>query len=469
MSTDDTSQWAPEQEHAAAEAHATIEAKLLARLMEEEEAKRATAERASQAAQAYCELLSALDGDNLEHAKKLFDQWVKLRQPYAPLLRFPSDARDDLRAARRVNPADLLPVPAQWQDVNLMCDGGLRPGFHVLVGGTGSGKTTLALQWAIHAAKQGHPVAYVALELGAEEVALRLASLHKPNPSAGWAPSRWNPAAYTTDDDLNDEQGNALPIHVMAPTAYGWDPDELRTLPERLRLTYPNLQKPPFIVLDYLQLLGSIRDESGRKLDLRESIGRASAAATAIAVSSRAVVLALSTTARANYEVLRSVVRLGGLRFKAKGSRVYRNVCNAEMLVGLGKESGEIEASATTVMVLGKVQVSRADYPPLRVLAQGKTRHQADPSFALLSLAADGFTGISDGLRWKASDEQAVMELATSDAAQPRQGVVPMVDFDTKAPVPGTDDEVEAGDDEPPKRRTRGGSRKSAIEWEPPE
>ena len=432
-----------------AEVRVPVEAKLLADLMAEGAATKAAEQRAAQAAKALAEMQTAMGADDIGNASKYFDQWKKLRQPEAPIVAFPTDASDALKAARRVKPEDMLPVPAPWADVRLMTDSGLRPGFHVLVGGTGSGKTTLALQWAIHAAKQGHPVAYVALELGAEEVALRLAALHK---KLDWAKARWNPAEYTTDNDLHDEQGQPLPIHILAPQAYDWDPAELRTLPDRLRVTYPDCLKPPFIVLDYLQLLGSVRDETGRKLDLRESIGRASAAATAIAVSNRAVVLALSTTARANYGVLRSVVRLGGLRFKVgKNGHAYRNVYNAEQLVGLGKESGEIEASATTVMVMGKVNVSRADWPALRVLVQGKSRHQAEPSFALLALGADGFTGLGDGgLGWKANDEQAVMDLATSDEAKAKRGgVVPILDFDTGKPVEGTDDPVaEPGDDD---------------------
>ncbi|WP_155121131.1 DnaB-like helicase C-terminal domain-containing protein [Bryobacter aggregatus] len=51
---------------------------------------------------------------------------------------------------------------------------GFAPGLHVLAAGPGAGKTTLCLQWAIHAAENGHPVLYVSYENSPANLTLKL-------------------------------------------------------------------------------------------------------------------------------------------------------------------------------------------------------------------------------------------------------------------------------------------------------
>lgn len=51
---------------------------------------------------------------------------------------------------------------------------GLTPGLHVLAAGPGMGKTTLCLQWTLHAAQQGFPVIYVSFENSAANLTLKL-------------------------------------------------------------------------------------------------------------------------------------------------------------------------------------------------------------------------------------------------------------------------------------------------------
>lgn len=51
---------------------------------------------------------------------------------------------------------------------------GFAPGLHVLAAGPGAGKTTLCLQWAVHAASIGHPVLYVTYENSPANLTLKL-------------------------------------------------------------------------------------------------------------------------------------------------------------------------------------------------------------------------------------------------------------------------------------------------------
>ena len=76
------------------------------------------------------------------------------------------------------------PIATPWASFNDTMPGGIWPGLHVLVAGTGVGKSTWALQLGLHAAKRGSPVAYVGLELDSAQIALRLVGEHA---RVGWS------------------------------------------------------------------------------------------------------------------------------------------------------------------------------------------------------------------------------------------------------------------------------------------
>jgi len=54
--------------------------------------------------------------------------------------------------------------------------GGLLPGYHIVAGRAGMGKTALALQVAANVAERGHPVLYLTFEISPDLLLLRLAS-----------------------------------------------------------------------------------------------------------------------------------------------------------------------------------------------------------------------------------------------------------------------------------------------------
>lgn len=70
------------------------------------------------------------------------------------------------------------PIRTPWIALDNALDGGLWPGSHMLVAGTGIGKTQLTLQIAETAARAGVPIGLVELELDEEQVALRVLSEH---------------------------------------------------------------------------------------------------------------------------------------------------------------------------------------------------------------------------------------------------------------------------------------------------
>ena len=65
------------------------------------------------------------------------------------------------------------PIKTGWDELDEAMQGGLYPFLYILGGRTGTGKTAVALQMADYIASQGHPVLYVSLEIGRNELIAR--------------------------------------------------------------------------------------------------------------------------------------------------------------------------------------------------------------------------------------------------------------------------------------------------------
>ena len=302
-----------------------------------------------------------------------------------------------------------LPVP--WQSLADLYNGKgsspyvLRPGVHVLVGGTGSGKTQLALALALEAAHDGHPVAYVGLELDPVGLAARLAALkwaQKVRRRAGMSPAdpvdsseRWSvidwprtpagrAALERVQNEVEDELGKLDRFRVLFADARdgssgdGFSADDLGAVCARVAED-STLERPGLVVLDFLQLLGPRVEKDGRinpdDREIRTRIARAAYVASNATRDGRLAVLLVSATARENYRKL---------VFGEKA--VY-----AGSLVGLGKESGEIEYSATSVLVIAR-QAGRRDF---RFIGLAKNRHGGEGWISLGWNGSDYHEGVN--------------------------------------------------------------------------
>ena len=277
------------------------------------------------------------------------------------------------RAQGRERPLDL-----PWPETNDALGGGLWPGLHILVGNTGAGKSQWALQVALHAATSANgdngnnvPVLYLGLELGQTDLVARLLGLI--------AQQRWS------DLYLGKSEGAlraamrigaplpALPFYLDVASPMGWDYGALYDRVKAMRHLHP--EGPLLVVLDYLQLV------AGDGRDLRERIGRASYQARAAARDFDAAVLVLSSTARENY------ASLSGKDGNGLGEG------SPARFVGLGKEAGEIEYAADTVLVLGAEPFKDEEpRPPTRriFLAVAKAR-AGKPSWVELEFNGSRF------------------------------------------------------------------------------
>lgn len=246
------------------------------------------------------------------------------------------------------------PIALPWKPLNDALAGGLWPGLHVLVGNTGSGKSQLALQIAVEAARNDVPVLYVGLELGKVDLVARLLGLMTRRKWSRLYLGSGGPSELGELRDRHPEvfvELGRMPFHLDVCPPMGWSYGELTRKAQALRERYPERRgddgqpiagsRPMLVVLDFLQLVGSPPEA---REDLRERIGRAAYAARAVARDLDAAVILVSSTARDNY------ARVDGDKDGAKGPGLGEG--NPARLVGLGKESGEVEYAADSVMVL---------------------------------------------------------------------------------------------------------------------
>ena len=288
------------------------------------------------------------------------------------------------RMEARANGSE-LPVPVPWKGVADALGGGLWPGLFTVVGNTGSGKTQFALQLALEAAKASVPVLYIGLELGPVDLSARLIGL--------LAGIKWSglylgePAAVSglrTRHASAVEALRALPFHLEFGGPFGWSYDQLESKVRTLREAYPEPNgkgsRPMLVVLDFLQLVASTEGE-----DIRERIARASYAARAVARSMDVAVVLVSSTARENYAAL------DGAKDGKDGKGQVLGEGSTRRLVGLGKESGEIEYACDAALVLASEPWTDGKAPPAFWLAVAKGR-AVTPCWVRLNFDGSAFS-----------------------------------------------------------------------------
>lgn len=301
-----------------------------------------------------------------------------------------------LARMRRRSEGKERPIPVPWDSVGEKLGGGLWPGLHVLTSTTGSGKTQFALQLVLSAALGECPSLYIGLELDHDQIIARLLALLSARDDA--TSEKWSrlylgkvPSRVITDlGDRYGEQLGALPLRLEAGSPHGWDYNKLRASVSALRAAYPENtgpdgkavrgSRPLLVVLDFLQLVSSPEDA---REDLRERISRAAYVARRAAVDFDAAILLVSSTSREHYKLLSA----GNLA-----------AANPASFIGTGKESGDVEYSADTVLSLAREQ-SEGDKaapepgpPSWLFVAKGRA---VPPSRTALSFDGNAFRGLS--------------------------------------------------------------------------
>lgn len=260
------------------------------------------------------------------------------------------------RMARRAA-GDEKPIALPWPSLAAHFGGGLWPGVHFLCKGTGVGGTQLGLQIVTHAAKAGVPGLYVGLELGEFDLALRALGLEAGVPWSHLWTGTAGPAHVARAQAAAPALVN-LPIHFEVARPHGYSGGEIQRAVEAMRVAYPEPNgpgsRPLLVFVDFLQLVG---DEPGDEQELRIRVARVSYVLRYLSTSLSVAVVVISSVARERYKLLSELKSAADLRWETdpSGYPIDRRIVNPDAIVGMGKESGEIEYSADSVSVIAKV------------------------------------------------------------------------------------------------------------------
>jgi len=164
------------------------------------------------------------------------------------------------------NPSDVTGVPTGFHDLDRMT-AGLQPGDMIVVAGRPSmGKTAFALNIAEHVGVElGLPVAIFSLEMSGPQLAMRFLS------SVGRLDAHRIRTGRLNDDEW-DKMTVALgklhgaPIHIDETGAL--NVTDLRARARRLARSFGG--KLGLIVIDYLQLMSSTKDNENRATEISE-------------------------------------------------------------------------------------------------------------------------------------------------------------------------------------------------------
>lgn len=236
----------------------------------------------------------------------------------------------------------------------------------VLVGGTGRGKSAMAIQIAEAAATAGGPVLYMSAEMPAEEVLARLLALRSQG-GVSYV------AILQGQVPLQELQQACSDLEAACPHLYLWAPNHSfctgAAIQAATRELFHRAGAPPLVVVDYLQrLVGA--EGSDRRNQIGDLSGNLRDLARPGGLDPHwpgASVLLLSSVSRTHYSNFSSV---SALREAAKGS-----------LEGSGKESGEIEYDAPLVLAMTsdpdpyRAAIDGAPAERRALLAIAKNRH----------------------------------------------------------------------------------------------
>jgi len=265
---------------------------------------------------------------------------LQARLPHRKETALPSPT-DILQIAAAVSQRDTYPVTGIPKLDECLVS--LSPGdLFIVAGRTSIGKTAFAIQMAINAAVHNRRVLYISLEMRKEELILRFLShlsfqpigefYRPPLPRSDNDPK---PAAFELATAFAAHYLAALPIHIIDSSAY----PEAFDIPHLATLLHTTQAK--FIVIDYLHLMASAKDEGmpTALADLAKDLKR-------LAIQHDAVIVGLSQINRAvdaHQASLENLYYSSALAFAASQVLMIRPAKRTRESVSEGEEEEEEE------------------------------------------------------------------------------------------------------------------------------
>lgn len=244
----------------------------------------------------------------------------------------------------------IKPIPLPWPNLAKSLNGGLWPRTStILAGGTGTGKTSMAVAIAARAARQGVPTLFLSLELDAVEMGARIFAIDAGLPWSDLLLGRGMRALDAASEHALKAVTGRWPLHVASPSSR-LPFQDVGHYVTAMRDEYASAltdedgepSKPCLVIVDYIQLL----DDGRGYHDVRARVGDAVVHLRTLAKNHHAAMLLVSSVARGHYDSL-SGSSPGGRRTSPLGKG------DPARYLASAKESGEVEYNADNVLVLG--------------------------------------------------------------------------------------------------------------------
>ena len=225
-----------------------------------------------------------------EAEKKIFDITTKgERSEFEHISPILERAFDKIRAAVD-NPDGLTGVKTDFVDLDKLTSGFQKSDLILLAARPSMGKTALALNMAINAAKSNYVVALFSLEMSKEQLGTRLLSAHSGINSLKLNTGQLDATEFNAVIDAQEYLSDAT---LFIDDSAGITVLELRSKARQIK----NEHGLDFIVIDYLQLMqGNIR--KGSDYNRQQEISEISRSLKSLARELKVPILALSQLSR---------------------------------------------------------------------------------------------------------------------------------------------------------------------------
>ena len=216
------------------------------------------------------------------------------------------------------------PSPGPLSSLNIVLGGGAPAGAATLLGAPpGMGKSSLALSWADSVAGRGVPALYISLELSELDLYSRLCTLQTEHNWLAVRCGKHNDKLFETIKRAEDKPFYSLTRHDVPKV------EMIRVAIEEISQKYGT---PPFVVIDYLQLLLDAMSQTDQRLQM----GHISGELIHMADDLAAPIMCITAVNRQSYKLSE-----GG---SAKPDRY--------LALAAAKESGKLEYDAEVIMAL---------------------------------------------------------------------------------------------------------------------
>lgn len=254
------------------------------------------------------------------------------------------------------------PVPTGIPSLDIILGGGLERGqISLLCAPPGSGKTSIAVDWGFNFAlnTQG-PTIFWSLEMGKVEIASRIVSLRATLP---WA--EVIRGQHVKQSEAICEQFQYVPFTVYTREDFRFI-KKFEELASKITEVY---DQPPFVIIDYVQLLANTQVN-----EIRQAVEDVSTELASMANRLDLPILALSSVNRQSYNLLKG------------------NQPDLSKMLAMAKESGKFEFDAG--VVLGIAQIHDEDDPPREKKAWiGVAKNRLGGGLGAVAVSFDGLSG----------------------------------------------------------------------------